>query len=582
MTYYGASYLPPTSSSATFDSSSFNRANEALTYQTALDNFLAYPTAQGTENLKTTNISGVLTLTNDLIINGDNYIQFPDTTKQTTAFVEANYAQLNTDNTFFTPNTQTFQGSNASVGLTAPLVISNSQTSNKASLYIDDANNLDATLYSNQTDGGLTVRNAGGFSFTLAPLGANTATFANPISCGANPLTCGALSATSISGSSVNIGSGTIACGTINTNTLGATGNIVSGGTITGTQLLLGTGAITSGAITSSGAISGTQLSLTSGANTTLFTTTGTGLNVADSITSTGNITATNSLSATNSINTQTGDLYIGGESTFARTSNLGATPILSTSNGLYIGRNKTNSSNEFDIIAVNSTTSTALNIYSSQTTDIMAATVPTISIANNSAYLNGNQIATTNQIIGGSYTVGQIITGIFTTPPTNFLLCNGQQIPQTSYPQLFALIGTVYSDYNGFVSGYYSLPDLRESFPIGSNSTYTSGGKTVPAYTDSATLNAAQGGNNLVTNVYAHSHSVTGNPHYHGYGTGYSNVAVGSNSGTCATQTGGTPNYYSTQTVSTTGITNSVGGGNISNLSQFVAVYYYIYAGTP
>jgi hypothetical protein len=119
-----------------------------------LDNFLAYPTAQGTENLKTTNISGVLTLTNDLIINGNNYLQFPDGTQQTTAFVEENYAQTNTDNLFLQPFTNTFQGNNSSVGLTAPLVISNSQTSNKASLYIDDANNLDATLYSNQTDGG--------------------------------------------------------------------------------------------------------------------------------------------------------------------------------------------------------------------------------------------------------------------------------------------------------------------------------------------------------------------------------------------------------------------------------------------
>ena len=101
-------YLPPTSSSSTFDSSSFNRANEALTYQTALDNFLAYPTAQGTENLKTTNIGGLLTLTNDLIINGPtgasaNYIQFTDGSKQSTAFVEANYAQLNTDNLFLQP-----------------------------------------------------------------------------------------------------------------------------------------------------------------------------------------------------------------------------------------------------------------------------------------------------------------------------------------------------------------------------------------------------------------------------------------------------------------------------------------------
>ena len=136
MTYYGASYLPPTSSSATFDSSSFNRANEALTYQTALDNFLAYPTAQGTENLKTTNVSGVLTLTNDLVINGDNYIQFSDGTQQTTAFVEANYAQLNTDNLFLQPFSNTFQGNNSSSALVAPLIISNSDTSNKASLYI--------------------------------------------------------------------------------------------------------------------------------------------------------------------------------------------------------------------------------------------------------------------------------------------------------------------------------------------------------------------------------------------------------------------------------------------------------------
>ena len=156
-----------------------------------------------------------------------------------TAFVEENYAQTNTDNLFLQPFTNTFQGNNSSVGLTAPLVISNSQTSNKASLYIDDANNLDATLYSNQPDGGITIRNAGGFSFTVAPLGANTATFANPISCGTFPLTCGALSATSMTGSSVNI-SGTVNCGTVNTNTLGVTGNIVSGGSISGTSLILG------------------------------------------------------------------------------------------------------------------------------------------------------------------------------------------------------------------------------------------------------------------------------------------------------------------------------------------------------
>ena len=85
----------------------------------------------------------------DLIINGPtgasaNYIQFTDGSKQSIAFVDADYAQLNTNNLFLQPFSNTFQGNNSFSALNAPLVISNSQTSNKASFYIDDANNLDA------------------------------------------------------------------------------------------------------------------------------------------------------------------------------------------------------------------------------------------------------------------------------------------------------------------------------------------------------------------------------------------------------------------------------------------------------
>ena len=132
-------------------STSFNRASEALTYQTALDNFLAYPQAQGTENLKTTNISGLTTITNDLVINGvGNFLQFPDNTQQTTAFIEANYAQLNTDNTFLSPYIQTFQGATGPSGGTAPLRIAGNNNE-YISFYIDPTPELDATLYSAQT-----------------------------------------------------------------------------------------------------------------------------------------------------------------------------------------------------------------------------------------------------------------------------------------------------------------------------------------------------------------------------------------------------------------------------------------------
>ena len=596
MTYYGVSYLPPTSSSATFDSSSFNRANEALTYETALDNFLAYPTAQGTENLKTTNVSGVLTLTNDLIINGPtgpkaNYIQFTDGTQQSTAFVEANYAQLNTDNLFSQPFTNTFEGSNASVGLTAPFVISNSQTTNKASLYIDDANNLDATLYSNQTDGGLTVRNAGGFSFTVAPLAPNnTATFANPISCGTFALSAGA-----ISGSQLTLTSGGNTSVLTTTSTgLNVADPIVSTGSITGSQLTIAnvngvdtsvltsssTGLNISDPIVSTGSITGTQLIVSSGGYSSTLTTSSTGLNTTDSIVTTNDLKAGSIVQATTLLTAQTGDLYVGGESTFASTSNLQGVSVSSA--GLYIGRNLEVGQNEFDIIAYNPTSSTHLNIYGSNTTAISQASVPIISLANNTAYLNGSQIATTSQIVG-SYTVGQIITGIFSSPPTNFLLCNGQQILTSTYPQLFALIGTAYNAYYSNVpSGYYALPNLSSGrFPLGSSTTITLNGKTIPSYTDASNPNTAQGGNNFASNVFAHSHSITTNSHSHGYGTGYSNVAVGSNSGTCATQTGGTFPYYYTQSVAVGGGTDIAGGNNISNISQFLAVNYYIYAGT-
>ena len=406
MTYYGASYLPPTSSSATFDSTSFNRANEALTYQTALDNFLAYPTAQGTENLKTTNISGVLTLTNDLIINGNNYLQFPDGTQQTTAFVEENYAQTNTDNLFLQPFTNTFQGNNSSVGLTAPLVISNSQTSNKASLYIDDANNLDATLYSNQPDGGITIRNAGGFSFTVAPLGANTATFANPISCGTFPLTCGALSATSMTGSSVNI-SGTVTCRTVNTNTLGVTGNIVTGGSVTGNQLLLGTGTITSGAITSSGAITGTSLIL---GGTTLS-------NASGTFASTTTITA-----PTQTYNSGTTYANILSTQSFVQQalSSQGSGDVSQSGNNAFTGTNTFN---------VNMPTSTLTQTYPSVNTTQLATigyvNSITSTVKNVSPLINGygTQIVSPANLYW--YNVGYVINYTFTVDVKNLYTSN-------------------------------------------------------------------------------------------------------------------------------------------------------------
>jgi microcystin-dependent protein len=640
--FTGIVSLPPSKNVPTFNSPNFNTATQSLTYGDALKSFLAYPQAQGKEQLVDTDVSGTLQLFGDLSIVGTgNYIQFPDATQQTTAFIEANYAQLNTDNTFLSPFTNTFQGTNASNGLTAPIIVSNSQTTNKASFYIDDANNLDFTLYSNQADGGMTIRNAGGNSFTVAPLAPNnTATFSNPISCGSQTLTCGSItindgagntSVLSTTASGLNVADpltstqltlssgGNTSLLTTTATGLNVADPIVSTGQITGNNFLVapagqdpysiysnstgGYGLVvanTSGGVgtltlsnnsttlttlssTTNGLVvndplTATSLTLSSGGNTTVMTTTGTGLNIADSITTLNSVNA-GSLNATSGIFTTSGDLFIGGETTLASGSNLSGTSIAAA--GLYFGRNLEVGQNEFDIIAYNPTTANYLNIYGSNTTAISQASVPIISLANGTAYLNGNQIATTSQIVG-SYTVGQIITGIFTTVPTGFLLCNGQNIPTTSYPQLYALIGTAYNAYNANVpGGNYSMPNLVSSVPIGANSTINEYGTNIPSYTDSAIINNAQGGNNLQTSFLSHTHTVN-TYHNHGYANGTTNVANGTGGGSVPNISGSGSGNYQTLYAQPATATGNAGGNNVSNISQFLAVYYYIYGGTP
>ena len=51
-------------------------------------------------------------------------------------------------------------------------------------------------------------------------------------------------------------------------------------------------------------------------------------------------------------------------------------------------------------------------------------------------------------------------------TSPTGWLLCNGQAVSRTSYPRLFAAIGTTYGQGHG--STTFNVPDLRECNPVG------------------------------------------------------------------------------------------------------------------
>lgn len=99
--------------------------------------------------LSTADIDGELTVNNNIILDYNpafpltkTYIQFSDNTIQDTAFIEANYAQLNTANEFLTGFTQTFSGPVILNGNTTLGTSLNMNTNNISGANVVGANSL--------------------------------------------------------------------------------------------------------------------------------------------------------------------------------------------------------------------------------------------------------------------------------------------------------------------------------------------------------------------------------------------------------------------------------------------------------
>lgn len=63
-------------------------------------------------------------------------------------------------------------------------------------------------------------------------------------------------------------------------------------------------------------------------------------------------------------------------------------------------------------------------------------------------------------------YNVGDVFLHASTTPPSGTLECDGSLVSRTTYPDLFAEIGTIFGAGDG--SSTFALPDLRAEFPRG------------------------------------------------------------------------------------------------------------------
>jgi hypothetical protein len=300
---------PPNFRGNTFNPVSYpSTTNTGLTIQQGQAFFVSYPLAQGKITLLDTNITGELNTSNNIFLNNTgNYIQFSDGTRQTTATQDfsgyaftdvsnvffdlntfngnlaiggvfgVNYIQypdgsrqysaptddVNTvyndiSNTFLSPTIQKFQGSNSTLPTTAPLQFTNVSTGEYGSLFVDPNPNNDLTLYSNQSGGGLTIRNSTN-SFTINPTTTNTASFLNPI-----------VSNSSITGQSLGLNTTGADAYTIYSNTTPVNYGVVIGNT---------TGANGNLTISNNGGIS------------TTLTSTSTGLSINDNI-SCNNITS--------------------------------------------------------------------------------------------------------------------------------------------------------------------------------------------------------------------------------------------------------------------------------------------------
>jgi len=149
-------------------------------------------------------------------------------------------------------------------------------------------------------------------------------------------------------------------------------------------------------------------------------------------------------------------------------------------------------------------------------------------------------------------------------SPSAKMLLCQGQSVLRTAYPDLFVVIGTTYGSVDGT---HFTLPDLRSTVPIGAGQK--------PALTNYA-LGASGGVEGVALSTAqmpAHTHTTVSHSHpVHGHGTGLVPAVLG------AMQVS-IPAANSTTGVASPN-TNSTGSGSShENRQPYLAINYLIVA---
>ena len=174
--------------------------------------------------------------------------------------------------------------------------------------------------------------------------------------------------------------------------------------------------------------------------------------------------------------------------------------------------------------------------------------------------------VATTAFVqVNGSPT-GGLMMWPTSSPPTGWLLCNGQAVSRTTYAGLFAVIGTIFGVGNG--SSTFNLPDYRDRMPVGAGTSFSA--------------NTVGGSKDAVAVAHTHTTTVTDPGHDHGLKNA-GNPDLFSSAQYAAYNANPNGNAPAYNWKATTGISVAVNSSGVSgtdaNMPPYLGIYFIIKA---
>lgn len=195
--------------------------------------------------------------------------------------------------------------------------------------------------------------------------------------------------------------------------------------------------------------------------------------------------------------------------------------------------------------------------------------TMPTMPVGT-----SNTAVATTAFVQVNGTPTGSVMMWPTASPPTGWLLCNGQAVSRTAYAALFAIVGTLFGSGDGATT--FNVPDYRDRMAVGAGSLYpvgtTGGNKDAVVVSHSHTATTT-------TTISNHDHGLLGgfgsvSDFFGGSGNDYG-VGIGTENTNNRTASAAL-NPTSTTTVTATG-----SSGTDANMPPYLGIHFIIKAST-